>query len=395
MPFIAVNGTRFFYRLEGRDDLPVLVLSHSLGCDHSMWDPQMPALFDHFRVLRYDARGHGASAVSQGDYTIEQLGRDPLELVDALGIGGGKGNDKFAFCGLSMGGAVGQWLALHAPSRLSSIVLANTSPQFGTRETWDARCKAVQEGGMAAIADAVMGRFFSPDNQAGPYAQSTRRVLLGTDPAGYVACCAALRDVNYKSVLGNIAVPTLVIGSDRDPSTPWEGNGQVLAREIPRAKAVVLSGAHLSNLEQPRSFTTALLEFLLESQHPPQDALQAGMRARRQVLGDEHVDRAINSATDLTREFQELITRYAWGTVWTRPGLDQRTRRLLVAAITSSLGRWEEFRLHLRAGLQKGLELSDVKEVLLQVAIYAGVPAANTAFQIAREIAEEIRTQRG
>ena len=384
MPFIAINGARLFYRLEGRDDLPVLLLSHSLGCDHSMWDPQMPALLDHFRVLRYDTRGHGASAVPQGDYSLEQLGREPLDLAGALGIG------NFAFCGLSMGGAVGQWLALHAPGRLSSLVLANSSPQFGARDTWDARIKAVQEGGIAAIADAVMGRFFSPDRQAGPYAQSTRRVLLGTDPAGYAGCCTALRDMNHKSVLGKIAVPTLVIGSDRDPSTPWEGNGDLLAREIPGAKAVVLSGAHLSNLEQPRGFTAALLEFLLASHHRPQDALEEGMRVRRQVLGDEHVDRAINSATALTREFQELITRYAWGTVWSRPGLNQRTRRLLVAAITSSLGRWEEFRLHLRAGLQNGLELSDVKEVLLQVAIYAGVPAANTAFKIAREIVEEI-----
>ncbi len=384
MPFIAVNGTRLFYRLEGRDDLPVLVLSHSLGCDHSMWDPQMPALLEYFRVLRYDTRGHGASAIPQGDYSLEQLGREPLELAGALGI------SNFAFCGLSMGGAVGQWLALHAPGSVSSLVLANTSPQFGTRDAWDARIKAVQEGGIAAIADAVMGRFFSPGREAGPYSQSTRRVLLGTDPAGYAACCAALRDMNHKSVLGKITVPTLVMGSDRDPSTPWESNGDILARGIPGAKAIVLSGAHLSNLEQPRGFTAALLEFLLASHHRPDDALEEGMRVRRQVLGEEHVDRAINSATALTREFQELITRYAWGTIWSRPGLDQRTRRLLVAAITSSLGRWEEFRLHLKAGLQQGLELSDVKEVLLQVAIYAGVPAANTAFKIAQEIVEEL-----
>ena len=378
MPFLNVNNTRLFYRLEGRSDLPVLVLSHSLGCDHSMWAPQMPDLLDHFQVLRYDTRGHGASEVPAGDYTMDQLGQDVLGLLDALKI------PQAAFCGLSMGGAIGQWLALNAPQRLSALVLANTAPKFGTPDLWDARRKSVLEGGMAAVADTGMQRFFSADNQFSSSAQSTRAVLLGTDPKGYAACCAALRDADFRSELARISIPTLVIGSDRDPSTPWEGNGSVLAKEIPCAQAVRLNTAHLSNLEQPRSFTTALLNFLLPKQSS-QDPFQEGMKVRHQVLGAEHVERSMSSATDLTLDFQELITRYAWGSVWTRPGLDHRTRRLLVLAVTSALGRWEEFRLHLRAGLQHGLESCDVKETLLQVAVYAGVPAANTAFQIAKE----------
>jgi len=158
----------------------------------------------------------------------------------------------------------------------------------------------------------------------------------------------------------------------------------VLASGIPSAKALRLKTAHLSNLEQPRSFTTALLDFLLSIERN-QDLFQEGMKVRRQVLGDEHVDRSLANATDLNRDFQDLITRYAWGSVWTRPGLDHRTRRLLVLAATAALGRWEEFRLHLRAALADGREACDVKETLLQVAIYAGVPAANTAFQIAKE----------
>jgi 3-oxoadipate enol-lactonase/4-carboxymuconolactone decarboxylase len=145
-----------------------------------------------------------------------------------------------------------------------------------------------------------------------------------------------------------------------------------------------LDTAHLSNLEQPRSFTAALLDFLLPGASS-QDFFQAGLKVRRQVLGAEHVERSLANATDFTRDFQELITRYAWGSVWTRPGLDHRTRRLLVLAVTAALGRWEEFRLHLRAALVHGLEACDVKETLLQVAVYAGVPAANTAFQIAKE----------
>ncbi|MGZ4870736.1 MAG: bifunctional 3-oxoadipate enol-lactonase/4-carboxymuconolactone decarboxylase PcaDC [Candidatus Angelobacter sp.] len=383
MPFAEINQTRLFYRLEGRSNLPALVLSHSLGCDHSMWAPQMPDLLHHFQVLRYDTRGHGASGVPAGDCTLEQLGQDVLGLAEKLGLA------KFAFCGLSMGGAVGQWLAVNAPQRLTALVLANTSPKFGTPDTWDARLKAVLEGGMPAIVDAVMQRFFSlqnqsPHRQAATFAQSTRAVLLGTDPKGYAACCAALRDADTRASLSKISVPTLMIGSDKDPSTPWEAHGAILARDIPGAKAVRLQTAHLSNLEQPRAFTAAVLDFLL-AEMTDIDSLDAGMKVRRQVLGDEHVDRSLKNATDFTRDFQELITRYAWGAVWTRPGLDHRTRRLLVLSVTAALGRWEEFRLHLRAGLALDLEVCDVKETLLQVAVYAGVPAANTAFQIAKE----------
>jgi 3-oxoadipate enol-lactonase/4-carboxymuconolactone decarboxylase len=283
-----------------------------------------------------------------------------------------------------MGGAAGLWLALHAPHRLSALVLANTSPKFGTSEIWSARRKAVLEGGMAAVADGVIQRFFSAKNQGSAAAQSTRAILLGTDPRGYIGCCAALRDGDHRAQLARISVPALVIGSDTDVSTPWKDNGEILAREIPLARALRLQTAHLSNLEQPRAFTAALLEFLLSPDRMA-DPLKTGMSVRREILGDDHVERSMANATPLTRDFQDLITRYAWGSVWARPGLDHRTRRLLVLAMTASLGRWEEFRLHLRAALSHGLEQTDVQETLLQVAVYAGVPAANTAFQIAKE----------
>lgn len=187
MPFAETNKARLFYRMEGRSNLPALALSHSLGCDHNMWAPQMPDLLQHFQVLRYDARGHGASDVPVGDYTLDQLGQDVLALADELNL------EKFAFCGISMGGAVGQWLAINAPQRLTALVLANTSPKFGTPDLWDARIKAVREGGMQALVDATMERFFSTDKQESIWAQSIRAVVLGTDPKGYAACCAALR----------------------------------------------------------------------------------------------------------------------------------------------------------------------------------------------------------
>ncbi len=370
-----------FYRLQGNAGRPVLILSHSISTDHALWDLQVEGLLPYFQVLRYDTRGHGASEVTAGEYSVEMLGKDILALADALEI------SQFAFCGLSLGGAIGQWVAVHAPRRITHLVLANTSPQFVPRANWETRIGAVLKGGMPAVVDVAMQRFFSPDTLAkqNPSVASIRSVFLGTDPVGYLGCCAALRDMNHGDLIKQIKAPTLVISGDRDVATPWTGHGERLAQEIPGAKAIHLAAAHLSNIERPHSFTTALLEFLLARPSTDADSLQAGFEVRRAVLGDAHVDKAIAATTEFTRDFQELITRYAWGTIWSRPELDRRTRRLLVLAVTASLGRWEEFALHLRAGLASDLELCDLKEVLLQTAVYAGVPAANTGFQIAAE----------
>ena len=386
MPFITTNNTRHFYSVEGQPGKPMLVLSHCLGGDHAMWAPQMADFLSHFQVLRYDTRGHGASDAPKGDYAVELLGRDVLSLADALAV------KQFAFCGLSMGGAVGQWLAIHAPERLSGLVLANTSPQFGPRSNWEARIKAVRDGGMAAIIDVVMGRFFSPEVLArDPYAASMKSVLLNIDQVGYLGCCAAICEFDARDSLRMIRVPTLLIVGDRDVSTPWEGHGELLARDIPGARVVRLPSAHLSNIERPRSFTSAVLEFLRLSSDHAATVLEAGFAVRREMLGNAHVDRAIAGATDFNREFQDLITRYAWGTVWTRPGLDLRTRRMLVLATMAALGRWEEFSMHVRAGLAHELEPCDLKELLLQTAIYAGVPAANTGFHLAAEEIERAK----
>jgi len=379
MPFAISEGARIFYRLEGAPEKPLLVLVHSLGLDHGQWDPQMPALLRQFQVLRMDLRGHGASDVPAGDYTIAQLGRDVLAAVDSTR------RERFAYCGLSLGGMIGQWLGANAAVRITGLVLANTSSRFDAPELFDARRRAVLEGGMSAIEDAVMERFFTPRLRASrnPVVASMRTALRTTNPVGYAGCCAAIRDMDQREVLSRIQVPVLVIGGSLDVSTPWTGHGDLLAAEIPGARAVVLETAHISNIERPSAFTAALFELLLPAE--PADRRAQGLAERRAVLGDEHVDRAIANTTDLTRDFQDLITQYAWGTVWTRPGLDPKVRRLLALAMTASLGRWEEFRVHVRTGLASELELDDLKEVLLQVAIYAGVPAANSGFQAVSE----------
>jgi len=289
--------------------------------------------------------------------------------------------ERFSYCGLSLGGMIGQWLGAHYAQRVERLILANTSPRIADPGLFEARRKTVLAEGLAAIEPAAMGRYFSSSGHVA--ADSIRATLLATNPAGYAGCCAAIRDMDHRPLLPGIVVPTLVIGGDGDVSTPWAGHGEVLASQIPGARAVKIAAAHLSNLERPSTFTNAVLDFLLP-EHPA-DRLEAGSTMRRAVLGDAHVNRSIARSNEFTREFQDLITRYAWGTIWTRPGLDPRVRRLLVLAVTASLGRWEEFRLHVRTGLAAELEPADLKEVLLQVAVYAGVPAANSGFHIAGE----------
>ena len=257
MPFVSIDNTRMFYRLEGSDKRPVLVLSHSLGCDHGQWDMQTRDLLPHFRILRYDTRGHGASDVTPGDYSIELLGRDAIAIADALGI------DKFAFCGLSMGGMIGQWLGIHARHRLDRLVLCNTAARISTVDAWNTRISMVRQGGMAAIVSAILQRWFTTDfiERAPSAIESMRQMLLGTSAQGYVECCEALRDADLIADATRIKARTLVIAGTHDPATPPE-QGRFLAARISGAGYLELPASHLSNIEAAEAFTAALVDFL-------------------------------------------------------------------------------------------------------------------------------------
>jgi 3-oxoadipate enol-lactonase/4-carboxymuconolactone decarboxylase len=382
MPFVHVNGHRCFYRLEGNTGRPVVILSHCLGLDHGLWDALARQLVPHAAVLRYDTRGHGVSEPTPGDYSIEQLSHDVLALADSLGI------KTFAWCGLSMGGMIGQWLGVNAADRVTRMVLSYTTPRVAEPSAMEDRRRTVLEHGMAPIETRVMERFFSPRmlRSGDPAVDWARRTLLATDPAGYAGCCAALRDFDQTRQLERVSVPTLVISGDYDISMPWDQHGRLISALVPAARDLRLPTGHVGCLERPRAYGAAVLDWLI----PSASDAAAGTAVRRAVLGGAHVDQSVAAQTDFTREFQDLITRFAWGAIWTRPGLDHATRRLLVLATTAAMGRWEEFRLHVRTGLAAELDASDLKEVLLQVAVYAGVPAANTAFHIA---AEELKAQ--
>lgn len=384
MPHVQANGVRLHYRLDGPAQAPVLLLSNSLGTSLAMWDAQIPAFARRFRVLRYDVRGHGASDVPPGEYDIEQLGRDALGLLDALEL------EKVHFCGLSVGGLTGQWLALNAPQRLHKLVICNTAAKIGTAETWNARIALVQDRGMTEVAPGAIGRWFTAAfAELEPAAvAAVRSQLLATPPAGYASACAAVRDADFRAQLPALKVPLLVVAGIHDPVTTVE-DARFIAGSVPGARLAELPAAHLSNIEARERFDAVVLDFLGEGHLHEDERYRLGLQRRREVLGDAHVDRSLGNLTPFNEEFQDYITRNAWGAIWTRPGLPGHTRSLLTIAMMVALGRDAELKLHLNAARNNGVSREQIKEVLLQAAVYCGVPAANHAFHLAQQVFAE------
>ncbi|RJL32450.1 3-oxoadipate enol-lactonase [Bailinhaonella thermotolerans] len=425
------------YEISGPDGAPVVVLGSSLGTTRRMWDDVLPALTPRFRVLRYDHRGHGSRPVPAGPYEIADLGRDVLDLMDRLGV------VRAHHAGLSLGGMVAMWIAAHAPERVDRLALLCTSARLGPPEMWADRARAVREGGTASLASATAGRWFTaayrefrPDRVA-----EVLGMLADTPDEGYAACCGAIERMDLLPDLPKIAAPTLVIAGDADPSTPADPHGRMIAGAVPGARLEIVPGAHLVAVERPDLVTRLLLDHFTEPVRPgpgdPGDVggsagpigaagssdargpgspsgsgaagarpygtgrgateggagrsagdprWAAGDRVRREVLGDEHVDRAWAAATEFTGDFQDFVTRYAWGEVWAREGLDRRTRSCVTLALLAALGHEGELAMHVRAALRNGVSPAEIREVLLQTGLYAGVPVANRAFAIAREV---------
>ena len=257
MPFVTAGDLSVHHALSGPEGAPVVVLSHSVGASLAMWDPQVPVLAERLRVLRYDTRGHGRTAVTAGPYSLAQLGGDVLSLLDALGV------RRAHFCGLSLGGLIGMWLGVNAPDRIERLVLCNTAARIGTVEGWNARIEGVRRTGMEAMAPAVMERWFSPAFREGSRSAvaAAGAMFSANPPEGYVACCEALRDADLREALGRIRAPTLVIAGSLDVATP-SAEGRRIAEAIAGARYRELPAAHLSNLEVPSAFTAELLAFL-------------------------------------------------------------------------------------------------------------------------------------
>lgn len=259
MTSLMVNdGTRLAYQLDGPADGPPVLFLNSLGTDLRMWAPQATALADEFRVVRFDTRGHGRSDAPAGEYTIERLGLDAIALLDALGI------EQAHICGLSLGGVVALWLAIHRPGRIMRAVFANTAARIGSAEMWQERIAFMREAGIAGMHDAVLARFLSDGFRARDPETTAlvAEMLLATPLDGYLGCCAALRDADLRHLASAIEARSLVIGAELDVATPPAQAEDLHAATVPSELMVIPNVAHLSNLEAPELFTRRLRELL-------------------------------------------------------------------------------------------------------------------------------------
>ncbi|MFH8294294.1 4-carboxymuconolactone decarboxylase [Streptomyces sp. NPDC018059] len=420
------------YRFDGPEEAPVLILGASLGTTWHMWDRQIPDLTRHWRVFRFDMPGHGG-APAHPCGSVGELAERLLATLDELGV------RRFGYAGCAFGGAIGAELALRHPERVASLALIAASPRFGTADEFRQRGVIVRSNGLDPIARSAPERWFTPGFAAAQPAITDWAVQMvrTTDPGCYIAACEALAAFDVRAELGRIGVPTLVLVGSEDQVT-GQGEARTLVAGIPDSRLAVVPGAsHLAPVEQPaavtdllvRHFSTAWQEAHQAAITPPpvkpvlspksmtptapvaavaeiaaavqpeavvgtvrNDPYEAGMKVRREVLGDAHVDRALAAADDFSGDFQELITRYAWGEVWNRPGLDRRSRSCVTLTALVAGGHLDELAFHTRAALRNGLTPAEIKEVLLQAAVYCGVPAANSAFKVAQAVILEETT---
>ncbi|UXY22805.1 4-carboxymuconolactone decarboxylase [Streptomyces cynarae] len=419
------------YRFDGPEEAPVLILGPSLGTTWHMWDRQVPELAKQWRVFRFDLPGHGGAPAHPAG-SVADLTTRLLATLDALGV------QRFGYAGCALGGAVGIELALRHPERLASLVLIAASPRFGTADEFRQRGVIVRTNGLDPIARTSPERWFTGGFAAAQPAITEWAVQMvrTTDPGCYIASCEALAAFDVRAELGRIGVPTLVlVGSEDQVTGPAEA--RTLVAGIPDARLAVVPGAsHLVPVEQPAAVTDLLVHHFATVWQPafdattgqmaviatppakpvpvapppvapvaeiapaaappqpsvPPDPYDTGIKIRREVLGDAHVDRALASADDFSGDFQEFLTRYAWGEIWNRPGLDRRTRSCVTLTALVAGGHLDELAAHTRAALRNGLTPAEIGEVLLQAAVYCGVPAANSAFKVAQQVIREETT---
>ncbi|MGW1591732.1 bifunctional 3-oxoadipate enol-lactonase/4-carboxymuconolactone decarboxylase PcaDC [Streptomyces sp. NPDC002386] len=415
------------YRFDGPEEAPVLILGPSLGTTWHMWDRQIPELTKQWRVFRFDLPGHGG-APAHPVPSVGELAARLLATLDAVGV------QRFGYAGCALGGAVGLELALRHPERLTSLALVAASPRFGTADEFRQRGVIVRTNGLDPIARTSPDRWFTGGFAAAQPAITEWAVQMvrTTDPGCYIAACEALAGFDVRPELGRVGVPTLVlVGSDDQVTGPAEA--RTLVAGIPDARLAVVPGAsHLVPVEQPAAVTDLLVRhFSTAWQQPydtgqtalpaapvhpavaappqvvpvaeiapivpaqplgPPDRYQSGLKVRREVLGDAHVDQELAQADEFSGDFQEFMTRYAWGEIWDRPGLDRRTRSCVTLTALIAGGHLEDLALHVRAALRNGLTPDEIREVLLQTAVYCGVPAASRAFRVAQQVVREETT---
>lgn len=382
-------------QLGGGPALPLLVLGPSLGTSAtSLWSACAARLAGDFHLVAWDLPGHGRNQPVAADLTLDMaaLARGVLALVDRVQAERGDADAPFAYAGDSIGGAVGLQLLLDQPDRVRSAVLLCTGARIGEPDGWHQRAELVRRAGTPAMVEGSAQRWFAPgflDREPAAGA-ALLHALQETDRFGYAACCEALAGFDVRDRLGEITTPLLAIAGSDDQSTPVPGLREIVDG-VEDGRLVVLDRvAHVAPAEAPDEVAQLVREHCGASTGPTGGI---GLRVRREVLGDAHVDRATAGTTDFTRDFQQLITDYAWGRIWTRPGLDRRSRSMITLTALLARGHHEELAMHVRAARRNGLTNDEIKEVFLNAAIYCGVPDANTAFRIAQPILADIDEQ--
>ncbi len=397
---------------EPGDGLPLLIVGPSIGTSvTALWSSCAARLAGKFHVVGWDLPGHGRSATTHDPFTMADLAAAVLSIVDKIGPSTdsghvSSGSEPFFYAGDSVGGAVGLQLLLDAPDRIAAAVIISSGAKIGDAEGWTERADLVRAAGTPALVEGSVRRWFAPGFLDRDPATATALLhsLQDADRFGYAGVCGALATFDVRDRLGEIRPRVLAATGESDEATPIT-LGQEIAAGVHDGRFVAIQqAAHLPPAEQPAAVADLLTAFLLSDPPPTgrgtwdptatlEEVYDAGMAVRREVLGDAHVDRATASADEFTAEFQEMITRYAWGSIWTRPGLDRRSRSMITLTALVARGHHEELAMHVRAALRNGLTPDDIKELLLQTAIYCGVPDANTAFRIARQALNEARAE--
>ena len=356
----------------------LLVLGPSLGTSVRNLRSSVAERLSGFHVLGWDLPGHGRSAPA-AHFTVGDLAAVLVAAVD----------EPFRYAGVSIGGAVGLQLLLDAPRQATAATLIATGARIGERAAWHDRAARVRREGTRFLVDESPARWFAPQHRDSPAARQLLADLAAADPASYAAACDALADFDVRARLAEIAQPVLAVAGAHDPVTSAQ-TLRHLANGVQHGRLVVLEDAsHQAPTEVPDEIAPLVAAHVAPDDTTLAQLRAEGMRVRREVLGDAHVDRAAAGADEFTAEFQQFITGYAWGAIWTRPGLDRRSRSLITLTALVARGHHEELAIHLRAALRNGVTKDEIKELLLQTAIYCGVPNANTAFRIAQRVFEE------
>lgn len=374
----------------GSTEAPLLILGPSLGTSAAtLWGPVAQRLCAHAHIVGWDLPGHGRSAPSE-PFTIEDLAAAVLQVADRMNA------QMFHYVGDSLGGCTGLQLLLDAPHRIHTATLLCTGSAIGTPESWRERADTVRAKGTAALLADTPQRWFAPGFTARQPGVSAALLdsLRHTDPESYAHACEALAAFDVTERLAEIVTPVLAIAGRDDVPTPPESL-QRIASGVENGEFVVLDDTgHLAPAEAPERVAALVAEHVGLPRptltRTVDDIYTAGMAVRREVLGDAHVDRAVAATTDLTADFQRMITEYAWGGIWTRPGLDRRSRSMITLTALIARGHHDEFAMHVRAARRNGLTNEEIKELIMQAAIYCGVPDANAAFRIASQALSEI-----